>query len=178
MPDPHPRHVVFVGAMGSGKSTVGTRVALALHRPFVDNDALLQEVAGASAAEVAARDGVDALHRIEAATLLDALGSVDRSVIAAAASTVTDSGVRDALKASAWVVWLRADPATLIARLPGSSTRPFRDQDPARLVADQARERDRLFADVADLTLDTGHDGVDAVVARVVASAHERGLGV
>jgi shikimate kinase len=169
---------VFVGAMGSGKTTVGVRVAAALSRPFVDNDALLERVAGATAAEIAARDGIEALHRLESATLLEALRSLEPSVIAAAASAVTDAAVRGALAGTAWVVWLRADPAALAARLPGSATRPFRDEDPVRLVASQSRERDALFAEIADLTVDTGGADVHTAVARVVASAHERGLGV
>ena len=163
--------------MGSGKTTVGTRVAAALDRRFVDNDALLRQTTGASAAEIATRDGADTLHRIEAETLLVALASPEAAVIAAAASTITDARVRFALSISAWVVWLRADPATLVARLPGSATRPFREHDPAALVAEQSRERDQLFGAVADLTLDTGALDVAAVVERVLASA-ERGLGV
>jgi shikimate kinase len=164
--------------MGSGKTTIGRRVAAALDRRFVDNDELLQRTAGASAAEIAARDGVDALHELEAVTLLDALGPFDASVIAAAASTITDARVRHALPSAGLVVWLRADPATLAARLPDSPTRPFRDEDPTRLVAEQSRERDRLFAEVAAVALDTGSAGVADVVARVLASADERGLGV
>ena len=163
--------------MGSGKTTIGTRVAAALGRPFVDNDELLRQVTGASAAEIVARDGADALHRIEAETLLDTLGSAGTAVVAAAASTITDARVRRALTAT-WVIWLRADPVTLVARLPDSATRPFRDQDPATLVAAQSRERDRLFGEVADLMLDTGAAEADDVVARVLASARERGLGV
>ena len=164
--------------MGSGKTTVGSRVAAALGRPFVDNDALLERIIGSSAAEIAARDGTDALHRAEAATLLDALGSTVPSVIAAAASTITDAGVRRVLSGSSWVVWLRADPAVLVSRLPGSATRPFRDRDPAQLVAEQARARDQWFDAVADLTVDTGREPVERVVARVLASADERGQGV
>jgi shikimate kinase len=178
VPDADGTHIVIVGAMGSGKTTVGTRVAAALGRPFVDNDARLAQVTGSSAAEIAARDGADALHRAEAASLLDALGSAVPSVIAAAASTIADDGVRSALSRSALVVWLRADPAVLVSRMPGSATRPFRERDPARLVAEQARERDHWFGAVADVTVDTGREPVDRVVARVLASADERGLGV
>ena len=109
--------------MGSGKSTIGRRVAAALSRPFVDNDARLEQRSGVTAAVVSERDGVAELHRIEADVLLDALASQEPSVIAAAASTIEDARVRDALR-DARVVWLRADPAVLAARLP-SVTRPF-----------------------------------------------------
>jgi len=162
--------------MGSGKSTVGTRVAAALERPFVDNDDALIRKCGMSAAELAARDGVGALHRAEAAVVLDALQRPEPSVIAAAASTITDPTVRQALSDRAWVVWLRADAHSLAARLTESALRPFLDRDPAHLVAEQSRERDALFADVADMTVQTGDAGVDDVVTAVLTSAHQCGL--
>ena len=174
--DPLPRQVVFVGAMGSGKTTIGTRVAAVLERPFVDNDDGLVRTVGMSAAELAARDGIDALHRAEAATVLDELQRAEKSVIAAAASTITDPTVRQALSDRAWVVWLHADAYSLAARLAESPTRPFRDRDPAHLVAEQSRERDALFARAADMTVDTGDARVDDVVTSVVAAVHQRGL--
>jgi shikimate kinase len=168
--------VVFVGAMGSGKTTIGSRVAAALERPFVDNDDALTRTAGMSAAELAARDGVGALHRAEAVTVLDALQRPEPSVIAAAASTITDPTIREALSNRAWVVWLRADADSLVARLAESAIRPLRDRDPARLVADQSRERDVLFADVAEMTVETGDARVDDVVTSVLASARRHGF--
>jgi shikimate kinase len=173
----HLLHVALVGAMGSGKTTVGMRVAAGLDRPFLDNDDALLRTTGASATELVARVGVDALHRAEAAIVLDALHRADPSVIAAAASTITDRSVRKALSSDAWVVWLHADPRSLVARLPESADRPFRDQDPVRLVAEQSYQRDRLFADVADITVETGDARIDDVVSRVLASARQRGLG-
>jgi len=162
--------------MGSGKTTIGTRVAATLNRPFVDNDDALKRTAGMSAAELAAREGVGALHRAEAETVLDALQRSEPSVIAAAASTVTDPTVRNELAHRAWVVWLRADADALVARLAESAVRPFRDQDPRRLVTAQSRARDALFADVADMTVDTGDATIGDVVTAVLASARQGGL--
>jgi shikimate kinase len=169
-------HVVFVGAMGSGKTTIGRPVAAALDRPFVDNDEMLEERVGMSAADFAGRDSVDALHRVEAAVVLEALGAPVPSVIAAAASTIEHAEVRDALHSSAWVVWLRADRDVLADRLP-SPTRPFGDRDPAGLVNEQSQHRDPLFAQVADASFDTAHEPIDAVVARVIAAFPPKFLG-
>jgi shikimate kinase len=162
------RHVALVGAMGSGKTTIGVPLAAALHRPFVDNDAQLLARTGATAAELAARDGVDAMHAAEAGALRAALDASEPSVIAAAASTIADPAARTALRREAFVVWLRASPQTLAARLPGSATRPFADERPADLVADQARERDPLFEQVADLAVESDRSTPAAVVARLL----------
>jgi shikimate kinase len=161
--------------MGSGKSTIGTRLAEALGQAFVDNDRSLEQRTGLTAAQLAARDGIDALHAAEAAALLAALHEPGGSVIAAAASTILDRDVRATLAREAFVVWLRADPATLAARLPQSSTRPFAGEDPARLVSSQARARDPLFAEVADVTVDTASAAPDRVVATVVSALAGRG---
>jgi shikimate kinase len=134
---------------------------------------MLERRAGVPAATLARRGGIDALHRAEAAVLRDALTGASPAVVAAAASTIEDPEVRAALRHGAYVVWLRADPDVLVARLP-SPTRPFGDQDPARLVAEQARRRDPLFAQVADVTVETGREPVAATVARAL-DAIERG---
>ena len=69
--------------MGSGKTTIGIPLATALHCPFVDNDAQLFQRTGTTAAELAARGGVDALHAAEAEAVRAALAAPDPSVIAA-----------------------------------------------------------------------------------------------
>jgi len=169
------RHIVFVGAMGSGKTTIGRRVATALGRAFVDNDELLERATGSTAAEIAARDGIDALHRVEATTVLDALDALPPAVIAAAASTIEEPAVRSALRNRAWVAWLRADPATLVARMPGSPTRPFAGADPARLVEEQTQRRDVAFAEAADGEFSTDRAHPDQVVSEVVAAVRRAG---
>jgi shikimate kinase len=162
------RHVALVGAMGSGKSTIGARVAAVLGRELLDNDVLLERATGRSAAALSARDGLEALHRAETSIVLAALETEPPAVIAAAASTITDARVRDALRRRAWVVWLRADLATLAARLPESPDRPFAGTDAARLVAGQAADRDGRFAEVADATFDTGRTDVEEIVKTLV----------
>jgi shikimate kinase len=170
------RHIVFVGAMGTGKTTIGRPVAAALGRAFVDNDELLERTTGSTAAELAARDGADALHRVEATTVLDALHAQPPAVIAAAASTIEDAAVRSALRDVAWVAWLRADPATLVARMPGSTARPFAGADPDRLVTEQAQRRDGRFAEVADAEFRTDREAPDQVVSDVLGAIRRVGI--
>jgi shikimate kinase len=165
---PPVRHIILVGAMGSGKTTIGMSLAQLLHRDFLDNDAQLLARTGMTAADLGARQGVDTLHDAESDALLAALRAPQPSVIAAAASTIVDPAARDALEHDAFVVWLRAGPAALAARMPRSQTRPFSSEDPARVVAQQARSRDPLFAEVADLVLETDRSTPGDVVATIV----------
>jgi shikimate kinase len=143
------RHVVLVGLMGAGKTTVGRRVAVALGWPFVDGDEELGVADGRDAARIALDDGVAALHAREARILLDALRGADPSVIAAAASVVDDPGCRSALRGpGVFAVRLRASDETLAAR--GVTGRHRRDLGPDLVAAlgEQARTRENRFSAV------------------------------
>ncbi len=169
MPDPNVRHVVLVGAMGSGKTTIGVPLAAALGRPFVDNDAQLLERAGATAATIQAQDGIDALHDAEASALLAALQSATPAVITAAGSTIDVADVRAALGQSAFVVWLRAAPAIVADRMRQSTHRPFAAEDAAEVVARHARERDPRYEAAADLVVASDRSTPAAVVGEILA---------
>jgi shikimate kinase len=150
-----PHHIVLVGPMGVGKTTIGLRLAAELGRPFVDSDAII-EATGADAATLARTEGVPALHRREAEVVLDALTAPEPTVVAAASSVVDDAAVRAAL-ADHDVVWLRGSPEVLAAReaeaeAAGDHHRRVLGRDPVAAIAavDRARAaHNRAVADVA-----------------------------
>ncbi|MBA3741713.1 shikimate kinase [Sporichthya sp.] len=146
--------IALLGLMGSGKTTVGERLALRLGWTYRDNDGELLARFGASAAQLKDRNGLDALHAAEAAVLLDLLNSEERSVLTAAASTVESLTCRRVLAERAFVVWLRADARTLAARATEGSGRPWNDDVEAQLRT-QVEYRYPLLEQLADLTVDT-----------------------
>jgi len=141
-------HLVLVGAMGVGKTTVGTIVATRLHQPFVDSDAVIERRTGRTARRIADADGLDALHRLEVTVLRDAVAAATPSVIGAAASVVDASAGRLALETARQVVWLRASDATLRSRdRHGDGHRP---DVPAATV----HQREPLYTAVATRTVE------------------------
>lgn len=164
-------HIVLVGLMGSGKSTVGRLVADALGRPLHDSDAALARDQHRTAAQIQSDGGTRALHALEVGNLLGALRSATPSVIAAAASVIDDPACRRALRADeVAVAWLRADPVALAGRFARGGHRPAFGPDPARFLGDQARERNRRFRAirpflVVDTSGRTARETADAVLA-------------
>ena len=159
-----PRHVVVLGLMGSGKTTVGARLARALGWPHRDSDADLTAATGLSARELAAQDGILALHALELRHLLDALAVDEPSVISAAASTIDEPEGRAALAhPSVYVVFLRIDPTVALQRVSKGRHRPSPED-----LRVQAARRDPMFREVADQEVDTGATRPGAIVRAVV----------
>lgn len=159
-------HVVLVGPMGVGKSTIGRKVAALLGRPLRDSDDDLHAERGIRGRELARAEGVDTLHRWEAEHLLRSLRSSEPSVIAAAASVV-DVPQAVAALAEPFVVWLRAPVPVLAGRIRATDHRRDLGADAeARMSELEARRHDG-YAGVADVAVDSGGAGPDDVVRAI-----------
>jgi shikimate kinase len=146
----------MVGLMGVGKSTVGAALAARLGWAFRDSDADIGAVTGLTVKELRDRDGVDAMHALEAGQLLEALQSPEPSVIAAAASVVDVPACIEALGAEdIFVVWLRAEPELLAERFASTDDhRPAYGDSAEAFLARQLAARGSALASVADLIVD------------------------
>ncbi|HEX6310183.1 MAG TPA: shikimate kinase [Acidimicrobiia bacterium] len=161
---------MLVGSMGAGKSTVGRELAVRLGVPFVDNDEQLRRHTGHTAAEVTTSSGAAALHRLEAAALLEALDEGGDHVVAAAASVVDDGGVRERLAdAGVTVVWLRAHPATLRRRALAGAHRPFVHGDPAASTRLDTARRPH-YAEFAAVVVDVDDRAPGEIVEEIAAA--------
>ena len=119
------RHLVLVGLMGAGKTTVGQRCAERLQRPFVDTDELVEATTGLSVAEVFAAHGEPQFRDLERQAIADAAASPTPLVVACGGGAVLDPENRRVLRAGGVVVWLRASPDELGARVGADATRPL-----------------------------------------------------
>lgn len=164
--------IVLVGLMGSGKSSVGRLVADRIGARFADTDHLAEHRVGRTVAEVFALDGEAAFRRLEAEIVRDAVADEDLGVVALGGGSVTSELVRDALAADGLdVVWLRARPDTLVARMAPHevASRPLLAGDPASVLARLSAEREPYHHAVAHRIIDVDDLAPDAVADVVVA---------
>lgn len=175
-----PRPVVLVGLTGTGKSTVGRRVAGRLDRPFVDADDELVRRSGRDIRQWFATEGEEGFRAAEAELLADLLAAPGPAVIAAGGGAVVTDSTRDLMAERALVVWLRAGVPFLVSRLSRRGHRPLLDDDPAAVLGRMAEERTPLYQQVADVVVDVepfhrDHDkpkrAAAVRIAELVASA-------
>ena len=163
------QHLVLVGLMGSGKTTVARIAADRLGRQVIDSDAVIESATGRTVREIFVDDGEEAFRSLETSALLDALASAVPAVIAAAGGVVLREENRAALKRSnAKVVWLCATPAVLVERATSGGHRPLLDDDPAGTLQNMHDTREALYREVADAIVLVDHRSVGEVVEAVL----------
>jgi len=162
-------HLVLVGMMGVGKSTVGRMVALELDRPLFDSDDMIEERTGRTVREIWSTDGEAAFRALETETLVEALAEPEESVIAAAGGVVLSERNREALQgADAHVVWLLADVDVLVERVRNGMHRPLLDDDPEGTLRRMHVDRAPLYQEVADAIVSVDHRSAHDVAKAVL----------
>ncbi len=162
--------VLLVGLMATGKSTVGRAVADATGWPCLDNDALLEQDTGQTAAQILAEHGEARLRAAESDVLARLVALPGPFVAGVAAGTILDEGDRARMRAAGHVVWLRTSVATIVQRVQGQTGRAWLDEDPEAVLTAMAAERDPLYASVAHQVLEMDDLTPEQAARQVVAA--------
>jgi shikimate kinase / 3-dehydroquinate synthase len=158
--------IVLIGLSGTGKTTVGSLVARALHRTFVDTDALIAGDAAQSIPDIFAQHGEQHFRALEMAALRRALDA--GNVVVATGAGITESAANDPLLRQAHVIWLMARPATSARRLAAHDDRPLLRADPLANLENQAARRWSRYAALADWIVRTDDLAPQAAADEIV----------
>lgn len=166
------RTIVLVGLMGSGKTTIGRRLAGALRLPFRDADHEIEEAAGLSVADIFSIHGEAEFRRGER-RIIARLLSEPAHVLATGGGAFMDPETRAAIRAAAVSVWLRADLETLMRRVERREGRPLlAAANPREIMERLIFDRYPIYAE-ADFVVDSvpgpHYATVDAVLTALAA---------
>ncbi len=177
-PDPSPapdrrfvpdRTVVLVGLMGSGKSSVGRRLAQRLGLPFRDADTEIEAAAGLSIPEIFTTHG-EAYFRDGERRVIARLLDEPVHVLATGGGAFMDARTRAAIGARGISIWLRVDLDELVRRTARRNHRPLLNQgDPRQILATLMQQRYPVY-EQAELVVDGGAGDVEEMTDRVLAA--------
>jgi shikimate kinase len=158
---------VLVGLPGSGKSTIGRRLAKALDVDMLDTDAAIEQQTGRPIADIFGTDGEQEFRRIEEGVVRAALAEHD-GIVSLGGGAVTSPGVRAAL-AGHTVVYLEITAAEGVRRTGGNTVRPLlAGPDRAEKFRALMSERVPLYRQVATIRVNTNRRNPGAVVRHIV----------
>lgn len=146
--------IVLIGLMGSGKTTVGKKLARLVGHRFVDADVELEARTGRSVADWFT-DGESAFRTAEEQVLAGLVAEPEPLVVGAGGGVVVSEHNRHLLKApGVTVVYLHAEPAFLASRAQARPHRPLLTDDPAGVLTRMYAERDAWYREVADAVVE------------------------
>ncbi len=161
------RRIFLVGPMGAGKTTIGRKLARALHLHFVDCDHEIEQRTGATIPLIFDIEG-EAGFRAREKRVIEELTLADDSVVATGGGAVLDPDNRACLRERGFVIYLHAPLEHLLARTRSDTHRPLlKTGDRAKKMQELVRLREPLYREVADLIVDTGALTLSAVVQQI-----------
>jgi len=159
---------VLVGLPGSGKTTIGRRLAKALGVGLLDTDVAIEERTGRRIADIFASDGEQEFRRIEEEVVRAALADHD-GVVSLGGGAVTSPGVCEAL-AGHTVIYLEISAREGVRRTGGNTVRPLlAGPDRAEKYRALMAKRVPLYRRVATIRVDTNRRNPGAVVRQILS---------
>jgi shikimate kinase len=166
------QNIILIGPMGSGKTTIGQRLAKLLGLQFLDCDHELEARTGASINLIFDVEGEDGFRQRET-RMLDELTSRPGVLVATGGGVVLREENRHMLRERGLVVYLNTSVAQQLRRLKRDKTRPLlQTEDRREKLTRLAEERNPLYSALADIEFPARNRGLD-VAAKQLADLIE-----
>ncbi|TLM98589.1 shikimate kinase [bacterium] len=161
-------NLVLTGFMGTGKTTVGKRVARELGMKFVDTDKEIEKITGLTVSEIFSGYG-EVRFRSEELAAVRRLAQGDNQVIATGGGVVLNRENMTLLRANGVVVCLMATPEVIYERVRRKRNRPLlATADPEATINKLLQERDSYYR-AADGVVDTSGKSPEKVRDEIIA---------
>ena len=160
-------NVFLVGPMGSGKTTIGQRLAELLGLEFLDCDRELEARTGASVSLIFDVEG-EAGFRSREAQMLEELAARDGILLATGGGVVIDAANRETLRRRGLVVYLKTSVEQQLRRLGRDRSRPLlQTADRRERLQRLAEQRNPLYEAIAEIEFPARNKGPDAVARQL-----------
>jgi shikimate kinase len=152
---PLEKHLILIGPMGAGKSTIGRLLSEQLLLEFLDLDKEIEDRSGASIPWIFDIEGEAGFRDRESTALSDILLQTPK-IVATGGGCVLREDNRKQLAKLGTVIYLTASVEQQLARTARDKNRPLLQTDnPERTLIDMAQQRNPLYAETAHITVDT-----------------------
>jgi len=166
--------IVLVGMIGTGKSTIGKKLARKLHMQFYDSDQVIEEREGLSIVDIYDFKGEQYFHQQEEKIIAEILryGPI---VLSTGGGSFINENVRKLIKDKAISVWLYTDLDIIHDRVSRRNTRPDLNNGNKKQILEQMVEERYPIYELADIKIESGntdsHHIVDNILLKLKSSA-------
>lgn len=162
-------HVILIGFMGSGKSTIGIALSYKLQCVLSDTDKMIEKKEGRNISEIFAEDG-EAYFREKETEFLEKLkNEKTRQIFSVGGGTPLREENRRLIRELGTVIYLKVSPQTVYERLRGDMTRPLlQGDDPMERIKTLLGEREEIYREAADIIVEADGKKPAQIVEEIV----------
>ena len=161
-------NIVLVGLMGSGKTTIGKKIASAIHYDFLDTDQEIEKISGKTIPHIFRKEG-EKRFRSEETLVLKRLLHIKKRVIATGGGIVVKEENRRLLKRLGFIIYLQADTETIYKRVSMNDKRPLLAGPGRREKIEKlSQERKAYYEEIADFSVATDLGTFEQVVKEIL----------
>jgi shikimate kinase len=169
-------NIYLIGPMGSGKTAVGRSLARQLGRRFFDSDAEIERRTGVDISYIFEKEGESRFRKRER-DMIREMAAMSDIVLATGGGAVLDESNRKDLAATGIVVYLKTTVSQQAERTRRSKNRPLlAGEDPHAVLQKLFEIREPLYAQLADLSIETTGQRIATVVAELRSLLEQRGI--
>ena len=139
------KNLVFLGMMGSGKSSIGSLVSKKLDLPFIDIDGLIVEKTGMSVLEIFEQKDEDYFRDLEEKITLKCLKKT-KNVISLGGGGFINTKIRKKILANHFSFWLDWNDLILIKRIKYSKKRPLAFKSTEQELRAIIKNRSKIYS--------------------------------
>lgn len=162
-------HVILIGFMGAGKTTIGKKLARRMDMEFIDTDDMVEEQSGQKISDIFAEKGEAYFRELETDMLRQLLQRRERCVIAVGGGLPMQPVNRPLLKELGKVVFLEADIETLVLRLKNDTKRPkLQGGDLRERIETLMSQRLEVYLETADVRVSTDTQGYSSILKEII----------
>lgn len=162
------KSIALIGFMGSGKTSVGEKLAEALKYNCIDTDAMIVEKYGVIS-DIFETKGEAYFRDIETETLKEALELTD-TVICTGGGIILKDENRAMLRDNARVVYLETSPETVYERVYNDDARPLlKGKKNVEDIATMMAGRLPKYQDAAEYIVTTDNKSIEEIVAEILS---------
>ena len=163
------KNIVLVGPMGSGKTTVGRRLAYELDQKFFDTDHEIIDKTGVTIDHIFDIEGEDGFREREF-KILENLCQMSNIILATGGGIVILPKNRKILQNIGLVVYLTSSVDQLLRRTAKSKTRPLLENstDRKKTITEHLEARDVYYREVASFVVDTTGKKLHEVINLII----------
>ena len=138
-------NIVFLGMMGSGKTSIGQLISKKLNLKFVDIDHLIEEELSMSISEIFTIKGEKFFRDFEEKITLKILKKKE-VVVSLGGGAFLNKKIRTEILNNHLSIWLKLDIKTLIKRIRGSSKRPIASKSSNDELINLIKNRSHIYS--------------------------------